>query len=77
LDCRVYAYAALYALYASGLRLGAHCDNFAQMAGGRRAESKTVIPRQEQSPQATTESVPPALIERMTPEPWVPRRNWF
>ena len=77
LDCRVYAYAALYALYASGLRLGAHCDKFAQMAGGRRAESKTVVPPQQQHSQAPTEGVPPAFMERTTPEPWVPRRNWF
>jgi len=71
----VYAYAALYALYASGLRLGAHCDKFAQMAGGRRAESKTVVPRQEQHPQPPTGGVPPALMERTTAEPWVPRRK--
>jgi phage terminase large subunit GpA-like protein len=77
LDCRVYAYAALYALYASGLRLRAHCDKFAQMANGRRSESKTMMPQHEQRPQPPTESVPPALMERTAPEPWVPRRNWF
>jgi hypothetical protein len=44
LDCRVYAYAALQALYASGLKLGVHCDRFAKMAGSRRKGAKTIPP---------------------------------
>ena len=44
LDCRVYAYAALHALYASGLKLTVHCDRFAQMGRSRRKEMQSVPP---------------------------------
>lgn len=40
LDCRVYAYAGLHALYASGLRLNVHCDSFEAMTKPRTVQSK-------------------------------------
>ena len=36
LDTRVLSYAARYPLYASGLKLGVHCDRFARMVVARR-----------------------------------------
>ena len=39
LDARVLAYAALHALYASGLKLPVHCDRFARMVQTRRGET--------------------------------------
>ncbi len=38
LDAAGYAYAALHALYASGLKLPVHCDRFARMVEARRGE---------------------------------------
>ena len=83
LDCRVYAYAALQALYASGLKLGVHCDRFAKMAGSRRKGAKTIPPTvvaasvpppAPPEPQETEVRIP-APFERA--EQWIPRRNWF
>jgi phage terminase large subunit GpA-like protein len=76
LDCRVYAYAALHALYASGLKLTVYCDRFAQMGRSRRKEMQSIPPavvvaQAEQSERA---------VEGRTPDRadgWVPRRDWF
>jgi len=75
LDSRVLSYAALYALYASGLKLGVHCDRFARMVEARGGEARPV----------TAAPVPrPAGAEPRTPvpsgrreDPWIPRRDWF
>jgi phage terminase large subunit GpA-like protein len=83
LDCRVYAYAALQALYASGLKLGVHCDRFAKMAGSRRKGAKTIpppavaanVPPPEPAEPQENEVRIPAPFERA--EQWIPRRNWF
>jgi phage terminase large subunit GpA-like protein len=74
LDARVLAYAALHALYASGLKLSVHCDRFARMVSARRGEASpaaapTTVPR-------TTEQRTPAPVERGG-DPWIPRRDWF
>jgi phage terminase large subunit GpA-like protein len=79
LDCRVYAYAALYALYASGLKLGVHCERFAAMAQAKRPQPKPV------SPPVITPTAPAPDSSKMNPGPWIttqrerwiPQRNWF
>jgi phage terminase large subunit GpA-like protein len=73
LDARNYAYAALHALYASGLKLPVHCDRFARMVAARRGESESQVatPRPA-SPQPHA----PTAVERGD-DPWIPRRNWF
>ena len=73
LDCRVYAYAALHALYASGLKLTAYCDRFAQMTSSRRKEMQSIPPagvvaKAEQSERTQSS-------ERA--ERWIPQRDWF
>ena len=86
LDCRVYAYAALQSLFASGLRLSVHCDRFERMVG--RTPAHTERPRQE-----PTEALPEAPrdefraparpdLQRANPftrdgGSFIPRRNWF
>jgi phage terminase large subunit GpA-like protein len=80
LDCRVYAYAALQALYASGLKLGVHCDRFAKMATPKRIASKLVPPpkpRSQAQEEVAAGSDLPRPFERVNQEPWIPRRNWF
>jgi hypothetical protein len=75
LDARNYAYAALYALYASGLKLAVRCDRFQQMVEARRGQSQTAgLDTASQSPRA--EAPTPARADRGR-EPWIPRRNWF
>jgi phage terminase large subunit GpA-like protein len=65
LDCRVYAYAALHALYASGSKLNLYCDRFAEMTRSR--------PRQSEPTQS--EGRAPAPSKRA--ERWIPQRDWF
>jgi phage terminase large subunit GpA-like protein len=63
LDCRVYAYAALHALYASGLRLNTESDRLARMlqqASGTRAEVQAAI-------RAAGPGEPPPPPPRSTP----------
>ena len=77
LDARNYAYAALHALYASGLKLAVHCERFARMVEARRGGSQRPAP-----PVQPVEAKPAAPAPRVRPpedreEPWVPRRNWF
>ena len=73
LDARNYAYAALQALYASGLKLSVHCERFARMVEARRGASQT----------ATRVAPKPTVPEPRDPVPverdgsWVPPRNWF
>jgi len=74
LDSRNYAYAALHALYASGLKLSAHCDRFARMVRARRGEAQPAMPAVPKP--ANTESPAPPPVERGD-DPWIPRRNWF
>jgi len=82
LDARNYAYAALQALYASGLRLAAHCERFARMTQSQRKQGQAglaalpslAIP--EPAAPARAEVRTPAPMERGD-EPWIPRRNWF
>ena len=80
LDARNYAYAALCALYASGLKLAAHCDRFAGMARSRRKDVPLVAPvfaAVATTPtQTATEPYVSVPVERGG-EPWIPRRNWF
>jgi hypothetical protein len=73
LDARVLAYAALHALYASGLKLPVHCDRFARMVQTRRGETPT-IPAATKPANTAQPARPP--IERGE-DPWIPRRNWF
>ena len=76
LDCRVYAYAALHALYASGLKLTVYCDRFAQMGRSRRKEMQSIPPAVVVA-QAEQSERP---VEGRTPDRadgWVPRRDWF
>jgi phage terminase large subunit GpA-like protein len=69
LDARNYAYAALHALYASGLKLAVHCDRFALMVSARRKQATAPVAAQP------TPEVPKPRAERE--EPWIPRRKWF
>jgi phage terminase large subunit GpA-like protein len=72
LDARVLGYAALHALYASGLRLNVHCDRFAQMARSQRKDMTDAPPAQAAVTKAAqTEPPQPALSERAE-EPWKP-----
>jgi hypothetical protein len=70
MDARVLAYAALHALYASGLKLPVHCDRFARMVQTRRGETPLAIPAVPKPASA------PPPVERGD-DPWMPRRNWF
>ena len=75
LDTRVLAYAGLHALYASGLKLGVHCDRFARMVQARRGEAQPDVAAA--APTASNpESRGPSPVERRD-TPWMPRRNWF
>ena len=74
LDARVLAYAALHALYASGLKLPVHYDRFARMVQARRGETPPAIPMATK-PAGTDRPAPPPA-ERGE-DPWIPRRNWF
>jgi phage terminase large subunit GpA-like protein len=74
LDARVLAYAALHALYASGLKLPVHCDRFARMVQARRGEAPSNIPGVTTPANADRPAPPPS--ERGE-DPWIPRRNWF
>ncbi len=80
LDTRVLAYAALYALYASGLKLSVHCDRFVQMARSRRKDISSAGPGSAAMAPApnhgAAEPGAPFPVER-NGEPWMPRRNWF
>jgi phage terminase large subunit GpA-like protein len=76
LDCRVYAYAALHALYASGLKLTVYCDRFAQMGRSRHKEMQS-IPQVVVVAQAEQSERPDAGRTPERPDDWVPRRNWF
>ena len=60
LDARVLAYAALHALYASGLKLPVHCDRFARMVQARRGETPSGNRRWRRSRPAPTAAAPPA-----------------
>ena len=75
----MYAYAALHALYASGLKLNAYCDRFAQMGRSRRKEMQSIPPAvvvaQAEQSERTAEGRTPAPFARA--DEWVPRRNWF
>jgi phage terminase large subunit GpA-like protein len=76
LDTRVLSYAALYALYASGLKLGVHCDRFARMVEARGGGNQSVtvaapVPR----PASAEPRTPPSSGRRE--DPWIPRRDWF
>jgi phage terminase large subunit GpA-like protein len=71
LDARNYAYAALHALYASGLKLAVHCDRFAQMVGARRQQGSAPVVEKPAHPET-----PRPSVERRG-EPWIPRRKWF
>jgi phage terminase large subunit GpA-like protein len=81
LDCRVYAYAALFALYAAGLKLDVHCDRFAGLTGTRR--SAPAAPTAEPAPEGNTPAPAPASqgsgdswrSDRR--EEWIPKRKWF
>jgi phage terminase large subunit GpA-like protein len=67
LDARVLGYAALHALYASGLRLNVHCDRFAQMAGSQRkdmTDAPPAPPAAAVTKAAQTEPPQSALSER-------------
>jgi len=74
LDARVLAYAALHALYASGLKLPVHCDRFARMALTRRGETPPTTLAVMKPTNTERPGSPPA--ERGD-DPWMPRRNWF
>ncbi len=74
LDSRVLAYAALHALYASGLKLPVHCDRFARMVRTRRGETPSNVPVATKP--ANTDRPGPPPTERGE-DPWIPRRNWF
>ncbi len=79
LDARNYAYAALCALYASGLKLAAHCDRFAGMAHSRRKDIPLPAPVSAAVATTPTEAAEPYVsvpVERGG-DPWIPRRNWF
>jgi phage terminase large subunit GpA-like protein len=80
LDARNYSYAALQALYASGLRLAAHCERFAKMTQSQRKQALAVVAAQptpaQAEPAPRSEVRTPAPVERGD-EPWIPRRNWF
>ncbi len=75
LDARNYGYAALHALYASGLKLAVHCDRFKQMVDTRRAAGQPGNAAGTPEAGARQESLP-ARHDRDR-EPWIPRRNWF
>jgi phage terminase large subunit GpA-like protein len=75
LDARNYAYAALYALYASGLKLAVHCDRFARMVEARRGSTRPATAAPASRPD-TPEPRTPAPSGRRE-DPWIPRRNWF
>lgn len=75
LDARNYAYAALHALYASGLKLAAHCDRFARMAAAHRGENRPAVPASAPRPAALEPAA--AVPEERRESPWVPRRDWF
>ena len=77
LDARNYAYAALHALYASGLKLTVHCNRFARMAEARRGGSQPAAP--VSAPQAAGSGARTAApFDRdHDQDPWIPHRNWF
>jgi len=75
LDARNYAYAALHALYASGLRLSVHCDRFARMVEGRRGQNQSAAPIPVPKPDAAEPHAPCPLVRGE--DPWIPRRDWF
>ncbi len=75
LDTRVLAYAALYALYASGLKLDVHCDRFKQMVTARRAAAQSAAGPSPAPQPANSQPAAPARTEPR--EPWIPRRHWF
>jgi phage terminase large subunit GpA-like protein len=75
LDARVLAYAALQALYTSGLKLTAHCDRFTRMTDARRGGSHATSPVTAPKP-SSPEPRQSAPIERGG-DPWIPRRDWF
>jgi phage terminase large subunit GpA-like protein len=75
LDARNYAYAALHALYASGLKLAVHCDRFKQMVCARRAAAQPASGPAPASQPANPQPQPAAHTERR--ERWIPLRNWF
>ena len=70
-----YAYAALHALYASGLKLPVHCDRFARMVQARRGETPAGNSGGDRSRPAP--SRPRRLPVERGEDPWIPRRNWF
>jgi phage terminase large subunit GpA-like protein len=70
LDARNYAYAAVHALYASGLKLDVHCERFTRMVDARRGGQKPQTAPDEPKAAAPTP-------RREPEEPWVPRRDWF
>jgi phage terminase large subunit GpA-like protein len=75
LDTRVLAYAALQALYTSGLKLAAHCDRFARMTDARRGGGQAASPAAAPKPTSPEpHSQTPAGRGR---DPWIPRRDWF
>jgi hypothetical protein len=71
----VYAYAALHALYASGLKLTVYCDQFAQMTSSRRKEMQSIPPAVVKAQAEQSEVRAPAPSERA--ERWIPQRDWF
>jgi phage terminase large subunit GpA-like protein len=76
LDTRVLSYAALYALYASGLKLGIHCDRFARMVQARGGANQPVTAAAPVPRPASAESRTPPSSGRRE-DPWIPRRDWF
>ncbi|MDR3741817.1 MAG: phage terminase large subunit family protein, partial [Terracidiphilus sp.] len=91
LDCRVYAYAALQSLFASGLRLSVHCDRFEKMLGRKPSRTPQLNPEPMQvaaEPEPTAQIDPfraPEDPEQRNANPFthhgeggfIPRRNWF
>ena len=72
LDTRVYAYAALHALYAAGLKLAVYCARFVQMIGARPPQKQTPAPATAApaAPQpAPAPGRPPQQQAQPAPEP--------
>jgi phage terminase large subunit GpA-like protein len=76
LDCRVYAYAALHARYAAGLRLNEYCARF-ENARKVATPAPSVAPGQE----SEAGYRPPLAAQRVNPftgrEGFLDQRNWF
>ena len=90
LDCRVYSYSALFALYMSGLKLAALCERFGKMAGrapmvapGAVASPTPTTPQQAVRPVTAAEVPDYAAIRaresgtQNSGSRWIPKRNWF